>query len=63
MPTRIFPNYRNLLSDGGVDPQKCLDAGCDDFATKPIDRTKLVDVVRAYAQKPVPDAEVSTSNA
>ena len=25
---------------------KCLDAGCDDFASKPIDRVKLVEMIR-----------------
>ncbi|MEO2049997.1 MAG: response regulator [Pirellulales bacterium] len=30
------------------DRQKCLDAGCDDFATKPIDRHQLVELVRTY---------------
>ncbi|MCH7871001.1 MAG: response regulator, partial [Planctomycetes bacterium] len=30
------------------DRDKCLAAGCDDFATKPIDRTRLVAVVRKH---------------
>ena len=32
------------------DRQKCLDAGCNDFATKPIDRKRLVEVVGKYAR-------------
>ena len=28
--------------------ESCLEAGCDDFATKPIDRTRLVAVVRKH---------------
>lgn len=28
--------------------QACLDAGCDDFASKPIDRRKLIDIVHRY---------------
>jgi CheY-like chemotaxis protein len=32
------------------DRQKCLDAGCDDYATKPIDRAELLRVVAKYLQ-------------
>jgi CheY-like chemotaxis protein len=32
------------------DRNKCLEAGCDDYAAKPIDREKLVDLVHRYAQ-------------
>lgn len=30
------------------DRQRCLDAGCDGYATKPIDRAKLVEIVSHY---------------
>ncbi len=34
------------------DLQKCLDAGCDEFATKPVNRTQLIETVRSFV-KPV----------
>jgi CheY-like chemotaxis protein len=31
--------------------QKCFDAGCDDFATKPIDRPSLFSLIERYTTK------------
>jgi PAS domain S-box-containing protein len=32
------------------DAQRCIEAGCDDFASKPIDRMKLVQIVAQHAR-------------
>jgi signal transduction histidine kinase/CheY-like chemotaxis protein len=38
------------------DRQKCLDAGCDDYATKPIDRAKLLNLIAGMLEKKRPSA-------
>lgn len=36
------------------DRQKCLDAGCDEFCTKPVDRSALVNLVAAIVSRHAP---------
>jgi CheY-like chemotaxis protein len=35
------------------DRKKCMDAGCDDYTTKPINREKLLQLIKAYIDKNV----------
>ena len=37
-----------------TDREKCLAAGCDDYATKPVDRTKLISMVAQYVSREEP---------
>jgi len=34
--------------------EKCIDAGCDDYLTKPVDRETLLHLVSKYAARPGP---------
>ena len=43
-----------------TDREKCLSCGCDDYATKPIDRKRLIHLVTSYASKPRPAAALRT---
>ncbi len=38
------------------DRQKCTDAGCNDFATKPINRTELFEQIQALISAPIEDS-------
>jgi len=37
------------------DRRKCLDAGCDDYATKPVDRKQLLNLVHSYCSPDLPE--------
>ena len=43
------------------DRQKCLDAGCDDYASKPINRATLLAVVARHMEDPREEAQVAPS--
>jgi signal transduction histidine kinase/HPt (histidine-containing phosphotransfer) domain-containing protein len=45
------------------DRQKCLAAGCDDFATKPIDRRQLVAQLQELLSSPTSDSEPANEQA
>jgi signal transduction histidine kinase/ActR/RegA family two-component response regulator len=42
-----------------TDRKKCLDAGCDDYATKPVDRRKLIEAIHQQMHGAAPSAEPS----
>ena len=39
------------------DRQKCLDAGCDDYVSKPINRRRLLDAIRAQLATAIPSLD------
>ena len=44
------------------DRQKCLDAGCDDYLTKPINQKKLVETVAKWVSRRPEQAEATVGN-
>ncbi len=45
-----------------ADRQKCLEAGCDDFVTKPINSARLLETVGRYLREPKPKATPTESS-
>jgi signal transduction histidine kinase/FixJ family two-component response regulator len=45
------------------DRQKCVDAGCDDFASKPIDRANLLAMIAGHLKNPRAEPQLAPSTA
>lgn len=45
------------------DRQRCLDAGCDDYTTKPVNKKELIEMVASYTEQTKVTAQLSPSGA